>query len=290
MARAASHGEQDRPTSRTPNDVLPKPLRASPPPRFTYLTGVMPPFMETRRDPPGHSPRRLRGGRGRRYVDTLVLTEDDCFDDLIGTSAGKKRIFKVIESALVNNSLLSLGFNLTDWTFRALFRLRMSLKGRELLKNYGHIAVQLDPEMQQMQDIDGAKGYPAEYFGQELNIDVYSGSAEPFLINLRDELARAVETTQTKLPPPPRPRCASSSGLASPGEGREQGWVWRAWVIRSAPRGPPAARTGSVTVNRPRRTARPPARGRHRGRLVHPSWRPRGRGRRGAGAAPVTAA
>jgi hypothetical protein len=36
-----------------------------------------------------------------------------------------------VESALVDNSLLFLGFRLTDWHFRVLFRLMMSLPGRE---------------------------------------------------------------------------------------------------------------------------------------------------------------
>ena len=132
------------------------------------------------------------GAFGPKTEDSLVLTEDDYFDYLIGTSAGKL-IPKVIESALVNNSLLFLGFKLTDWTFRVLFRLMMSLEGRELLKNYCHVAVQLDPEMQEMKDLDGAKVYLAEYFGQESNIDIFWGSAEEFLVNLREELTRAEE-------------------------------------------------------------------------------------------------
>ncbi len=132
----------------------------------------------------------LFGAFGAKSDDGLVLTEDDHFDYLIGTSAAQLTP-SVVESALVDNSLLFLGFRLTDWHFRVLFRLMMSLPGRERLKQYCHVAVQLDPDMQTMSDVEGAKQYLAEYFGQEANIDIYWGSAEDFLGALRDELAAA---------------------------------------------------------------------------------------------------
>ena len=118
----------------------------------------------------------------------LVLTEDDYFDYMITTSAAKLMPPEV-ESALVDNSLLFLGFRLTDWHFRVLFRLMMSLPGRERLKQYCHVAVQLDPDMQTMADVEGAKAYLAAYFGKEANIDIFWGSSEEFLTALRDELA-----------------------------------------------------------------------------------------------------
>jgi len=130
------------------------------------------------------------GAFGADSDDGLVLTEDDYFDYLIGTSADRLTPPEV-ESALVDNSLLFLGFRLTDWHFRVLFRLMMSLPGRERLKQYCHVAVQLDPDMQTMADVEGAKLYLAEYFGKEANIDIYWGSAEEFLAALRDELAAA---------------------------------------------------------------------------------------------------
>jgi hypothetical protein len=92
-------------------------------------------------------------------------------------------------AALVDNSLLFLGFRLTDWHFRVLFRMMMNLPGRERLKNYCHVAVQLDPDMHTMQDVEGAKAYLTEYFGKEANIDIFWGSSEEFLVALRSELA-----------------------------------------------------------------------------------------------------
>jgi hypothetical protein len=130
------------------------------------------------------------GAFGDGTDDGLVLTEDDYFDYLIATSAAKLMPAEV-ESALVDNSLLFLGFRLTDWHFRVLFRLMMSLPGRERLRQYCHVAVQLDPDMQTMADVEGAKVYLAKYFGREANIDIFWGSSEEFLAALRDELAAA---------------------------------------------------------------------------------------------------
>ena len=119
-----------------------------------------------------------------------VLTENDYFDYLLNANAAKL-IPSEVESALVDNSLLFLGFRLTDWHFRVLFRLLMSLPGREKLRDYCHVAVQLDPDMQTMADVEGAKVYLAEYLGEDANIEIFWGSSEDFLCALREELAVA---------------------------------------------------------------------------------------------------
>jgi hypothetical protein len=125
---------------------------------------------------------------GPHCEDALVLTEDDYFDYLQATTVAKLIPSSVV-AALVDNSLLFLGFRLTDWHFRVLFRMMMNLPGRERLKNYCHVAVQLDPDMHTMQDVEGAKAYLTEYFGKEANIDIFWGSSEEFLVALRSELA-----------------------------------------------------------------------------------------------------
>ena len=128
------------------------------------------------------------GAFGAGPDDGLVMTEDDYFDYLL--QANVFRLFpREVESALVDNSLLFLGFRLTDWHFRVLFRLMMGLPGRERLKQYCHVAVQLDPDMQEMSDVEGAKRYLAEYFGQEANIDIFWGSSAEFLRALGEQLA-----------------------------------------------------------------------------------------------------
>jgi hypothetical protein len=147
-------------------------------------------------DPTGTSPLvyHVFGAFGSNSDDSLVLTEDNYFDYLIETAAAKL-LPPAVENALVDNSLLFLGFRLTDWHFRVLFRLMMNLPGRERLKQYCHVAVQFDPDLQTTGDVEGVKDYLAQYFGKEANIDIYWGSAGEFLQALRDELAAAGDLT-----------------------------------------------------------------------------------------------
>ncbi len=120
--------------------------------------------------------------------DSLVLTEDDYFDYLIA-AASNDLVPGVVERSLVDRSLLLLGFRLTDWSFRVLFRLIMSLPGRERLREHPHVAVQVDPEQTDLADAAGARDYLERYFGGAADIDVYWGSTEDFLEELRRKLA-----------------------------------------------------------------------------------------------------
>jgi hypothetical protein len=130
-----------------------------------------------------------------------VLTADDYFDYLIQTSAAKLMPADV-EGALVDNSLLFLGFRLTDWHFQVLFRLMRSLPGRKRLEKYCHVAVQLDPDLESMADVAGAKDYLAKYFGKA-NINIYWGSAEEFLKALHDELSATAAPAAQPVQPAP---------------------------------------------------------------------------------------
>jgi len=129
------------------------------------------------------------GAFGKDADDTLVLTEDDYFDALIGTVADRL-LPPEVESALVDNSLVFLGFRLTDWSFRVLFRLMMSLPGRERLKNYCHVGVQMTPDST-TRDAEGLRAYLSEYFSKQANIDIFWGSGAEFLRTLDAELKAA---------------------------------------------------------------------------------------------------
>ncbi|MCP3917285.1 MAG: SIR2 family protein [bacterium] len=117
--------------------------------------------------------------------ESLVLTEDDYFDYLIATAASQL-IPDDVASVLGDRSLLFVGFQLTDWSFRVLFRLILSFEGRRL-KDYPHVAVQVDPSTRDFADAEGARDYLRQYFGAAADIDVYWGSAEDFLVQLRDK-------------------------------------------------------------------------------------------------------
>ena len=119
-----------------------------------------------------------------RNPDSVVLTEDDYFDFLIGVTKNNDMIPHFVRSALTHTALLFLGFRLDEWDFRVLFRSLMSQEGRNLRKKFSHVAVQIDPEEGQMSDPEGARRYLSSYF-QDARITLYWGSAETFVRELK---------------------------------------------------------------------------------------------------------
>ncbi|MEO8130021.1 MAG: CHAT domain-containing protein, partial [Bryobacteraceae bacterium] len=117
---------------------------------------------------------------------TWVLTEDDFFDYLIRTSR-YQLMPPVVSDALVDNSLLFLGFALDDWKFRVLFRMIQAKDGKELLRKYNHVGVQLDPGETTIANARRAKKYLERYFLNS-KIDIYWGTATDFLRELKVQL------------------------------------------------------------------------------------------------------
>ena len=79
---------------------------------------------------------------------SVVLTQDDHFDYLIGASRNRALIPNEVRHALSSQTLLFLGFQLHDWSFRVLYRLIRSQEGKAQGRNLKlpHAAVQVDPE------------------------------------------------------------------------------------------------------------------------------------------------
>jgi hypothetical protein len=127
-------------------------------------------------------------------TDSLALTEDDFLDYLIATST-YKLMPKVVRGSLMESSLLFLGFQLDDWTFRVLFRLIMTLEGAAEMRQYSHVGVQVNPDEHSLADVERARKYLESYFCRnrcagrsEPSIDIYWGSASDFLKELRRRL------------------------------------------------------------------------------------------------------
>ena len=110
---------------------------------------------------------------------SIVLTEDDYFDYLTGVTRNKNLIPNFIRRALVDTSLLFLGFQLEEWNFRVLFSSIMSQEGREMRQNYIHVAAQIDPEEGRILEPARARQYLESYFQRAL-ISIYWGSPEDF--------------------------------------------------------------------------------------------------------------
>ena len=115
--------------------------------------------------------------------DSVVLTEDDYFDYLIGVTRDKDLIPGVVRRALADTALLFLGFRMDDWDFRVLFRSLMSQEGRRRRSRYAHVAVQIDPEEGRIQEPERARRYLESYF-QDADISIYWGSVEDFIQEL----------------------------------------------------------------------------------------------------------
>jgi hypothetical protein len=119
--------------------------------------------------------------------NSLVYSEDDYFDFLIGTTRNKEDIPSKVGEALANSSLLFQGFTLEDREFRIFFRFVMAHFGSELLRRFSHAAVQLDPAEESMLDVRRAHEYLEQYFDKE-NIDTFWGTADEFMTQLTAEI------------------------------------------------------------------------------------------------------
>jgi len=118
------------------------------------------------------------------WPESLVLTEDDYFDYLIGITSNTDLIPNVVREALVNTALLFLGFQMDDWNFRVFFRSIMSREGRDLLDEHPHIAAQITPEEGRILEPERARQYLETYFQKNAAISIYWGSAEDFISQL----------------------------------------------------------------------------------------------------------
>jgi hypothetical protein len=121
--------------------------------------------------------------------ETLVLTEDDYFDFLIGFTGNKDMIPEIVRRVFADSALLFLGFRMDDWDFKVLFRSIMSMQGGSRRRDYTNIAVQIDPEEGVVINTDGARRYLQSYF-QEADISIYWGSVQDFCQELYNKAVK----------------------------------------------------------------------------------------------------
>lgn len=118
---------------------------------------------------------------------SLVLTEDDYLDFLVRLSSDQKLLPPAIQGALAGTSLLFIGYSLSDWNFRVLFRGLVGSLGASL--GYTGVAVQLAPNA--TDDVENgqarAQHYLDTYFEtiQKIKVRVYWGDIREFTVELR---------------------------------------------------------------------------------------------------------
>ncbi|MGP0065099.1 MAG: CHAT domain-containing protein [Isosphaeraceae bacterium] len=119
-----------------------------------------------------------------REPETMVVTEDDYFDYLIGSTKNSKLVPTVVKEALARSALLFLGFRLEEWDFRVLFRGLLAQGDRSKLSDrFTHVAAQIDPEEGRHIDPEKARRYLENYF-KKAQISIYWGSVHDFVKDL----------------------------------------------------------------------------------------------------------
>ncbi|WP_434442799.1 CHAT domain-containing protein [Lentzea sp. E54] len=120
--------------------------------------------------------------------DSLVLTEDDYFTWLgrwIENRPVLSEHLSEFSSALIENSLLFVGYQLRDWDFQVVFRGIQSFGGADLLLQRQHIGVQLMPEVDVIEP-EAARRYLKSYL-KNSNVEIFWNDAESFLAELREQ-------------------------------------------------------------------------------------------------------
>ena len=122
--------------------------------------------------------------------ESLVLTEDDYLDFLVNHTRERQLLPARIEGALANASLIFIGYSLTDWTFRVLYRGLVAAREKGLRRI--SLTVQMDPSSNGNGNGNGVgptqaaayQDYVEDYF-DEIDFKVYWGTAQDFSRELR---------------------------------------------------------------------------------------------------------
>jgi CHAT domain/SIR2-like domain len=117
--------------------------------------------------------------------NSLIVTEDDFFDYLIGLGRHSQIILPRVRRYLSDASLLFLGFQLDQWDFRVLFRSIMRLTGGSRFEDYPHVAVQIDPTESGPHKNEEVSKFLRKFF-QNARISIFWGSVEDFTRQLRE--------------------------------------------------------------------------------------------------------
>ncbi|HKR65243.1 MAG TPA: CHAT domain-containing protein [Thermoanaerobaculia bacterium] len=114
-------------------------------------------------------------------LNSIVVTEDNYFDYLYATGANANEPSPMVRGASNNSSVMLLGFRITDWTLRVLFRTMM----KDRSADYTNVAVQVDPNQPGVSDADRVYAYLDDYFGQQ-NMTIIRGNVADFTNELTD--------------------------------------------------------------------------------------------------------
>ena len=121
--------------------------------------------------------------------ESLILTEDDHFDYLIGLTRHQNRLPIAALRALARKSLLFIGFAVQDWDFRILSRTIQALEGARSEDERTNVAAQISPDKLEQRDAEGARRYLQQYLSKS-QINVFWGTVDDFCLQLNTEWSR----------------------------------------------------------------------------------------------------
>lgn len=122
------------------------------------------------------------------FPRTVVLTEDDYFDFLVGFTRNQfnphTKMPPYVARALAEKGLVFLGFQFEDWEFRTLFRGVLPRSGEQYGSDHSSVAVQIEPGDGRMAEPVAARAYLTTYFNRNRHIQTYWGTSDDFLKEL----------------------------------------------------------------------------------------------------------
>lgn len=170
-----------------------KKFDAIPPARFYAEPGFTPSVKE---------PVVLHVFGNLEFPDTLVVSQDDYFDFLVGLTQRQANtdapgLPHFLSSQISSSGLLFLGFRVDDWDFRILYRTIRLHEGMQSRTDGSdgdltRVAVQIDPEEGASIEPSGARRYLEEFFRKTTETAIVWGSTEAFVAELTRRLAGGV--------------------------------------------------------------------------------------------------
>lgn len=115
---------------------------------------------------------------------SLLVSEDDYFEFMmwVNNPSAPLPLPNEVLGAWRLDSLLFLGFEMSEWSFRVLFRSILNTERRNQERDYKSVAVQLQPGDDNLNP-ERARGYLEKFFRED-KLEIYWGSADDFLSEL----------------------------------------------------------------------------------------------------------
>lgn len=127
------------------------------------------------------------------YPESLVITEDDYFEFLMGVTRNetldKNGIPHAVARAISSSGWLLLGFQVEDWDFRVVLGSVLRQPGREISRWRTNVAIQMDPTDERIAPERTYK-YLRKYFEDQSHVTLFWSSPEEFMTQLMEHYNR----------------------------------------------------------------------------------------------------